>query len=80
DVEDSFMFGDKILVCPVSDYKQREKTVYLPQGAEWTDVWSGKKYDGGQYITVDAPLEKLPLFARDSFDASFITKAFDENY
>ncbi len=80
DVEDSFMFGDKILVCPVSDYKQREKTVYLPQGAEWTDVWSGKKYNGGQYITVDAPLEKLPLFARDSFDASFITKAFDENY
>ena len=79
-MEDSYLFGDKILVCPVSDYKQREKMVYLPQGAQWTDVWSGKKYDGGQYVTVDAPLEKIPLFARDNFDASFITKAFNENY
>ena len=78
-VEDCYMFGDKLLVCPVSDLGSRSKTVYMPQGAVWTDVWTGKKYEGGTTVDADAPIEKIPLFARDDFDASFITKAFNEN-
>ena len=44
---------------------QRQRQVYLPSGAQWTHVWSGKTYEGGQTVTVDAPLEEIPVFTRD---------------
>jgi alpha-D-xyloside xylohydrolase len=40
--------------------------VYLPAGARWTDVWTGVVYEGGQRVTVDAPLERIPVFTRDA--------------
>ena len=78
-VEDSYLFGDKILVCPVTDYKQRERKVYLPKGDVWTDVWTQQKYDGGQWVTVSAPLSQIPLFCKDGFDSSVILNAAKEN-
>ncbi len=78
-VEDSYLFGDKILVCPVTDYKQRERKVYLPKGDVWTDVWTQQKYDGGQWVTVSAPLSQIPLFCRDGFDSNVILNAAKEN-
>ena len=41
------------------------RSVYLPEGASWTDARTGAVYDGGQYIQVSAPLEAIPLFLRD---------------
>ena len=43
---------------------QRTRRVYLPKGDRWIDWWSGARYEGGKTITVDAPLDRLPLFAR----------------
>ena len=65
EVEDQFLFGPSILVAPVLEYKARSREVYLPAGAKWTNAWTGKVEEGGQTITVDAPLENLPLFLRD---------------
>jgi len=33
-------------------------------GSEWYDYWTKQKHAGGQYVTIDAPLDKLPLFVR----------------
>ena len=30
----------------------------------WYDFWTGRRYDGGQTVTVDAPYDRLPLFVR----------------
>ena len=38
---------------------------YLPAGARWTDAWTGETYEGGAAVTVDAPLDRIPLFLRD---------------
>ncbi len=35
--------------------------VYLPAGA-WYDFWTGARHEGPGGITVDAPLDRLPLF------------------
>lgn len=61
--EDEFMFGDALLVAPVVERGAVGRQVYLPVGA-WYDWWSGRRYEGGQSIAIDAPLDRLPIFAR----------------
>jgi alpha-D-xyloside xylohydrolase len=39
--------------------------VRLPAGSRWTEVWSGRSLEGGQVVEVDAPLERIPVFARE---------------
>ena len=59
----SFMWGDAFLVSPVVQQGQWTKTVNLPKG-EWVDYWSDRAYQGGQAATVDASLDKIPLFVK----------------
>lgn len=66
--KEEYMFGSDLLVAPVMYEGMRERSVYLPKGAVWTHVWTGEKYDGGQTVTVKAPLDQIPLFIRDSAD------------
>lgn len=59
-----FMFGPSLLVAPVVEQDATTRELYLPKG-KWYDWYDGTVYEGGRYITVDAPLEKTPLFVRD---------------
>ena len=64
EIFDEYLFGPDILVCPVHELGRREREVYLPAGADWTDAASRQTRPGGQAITVSAPLERVPLFLR----------------
>lgn len=73
-IDDQFMFGDALLVCPVTRpmYFDREgaieeektKTCYLPKGVGWYDFWTSEFYKGGQTVTVDAGIETMPIFVK----------------
>ena len=65
DVEDEYLFGPDILVAPVMYAKQLKRSVYLPEGASWTNAWTKETYDGGQMIDVDAPIDCIPLFLKN---------------
>ncbi len=65
EVEDQYLFGGDILVAPILYSGQRERQVYLPAGTQWTHVWTGEKMEGGQTVTVDAPIDQIPLFVKD---------------
>lgn len=65
-IEDEYMFGSDILVAPIMEEGARERTVYLPEGEKWTDAYTKKTYDGGQYVTVPAPIEIIPVFTRSN--------------
>jgi alpha-D-xyloside xylohydrolase len=65
-IETEYMFGPDLLVAPILEAGARSRAVYLPEGPSWTDVWTGAPHDGGRTIEVDAPLERIPLFLRDS--------------
>jgi len=75
DVEDQFLFGPDILVAPVTEFGARRRRVYLPAGAEWTHADSGCRYPGGADVTVDAPLERIPLFVRDDAETPLCQEA-----
>lgn len=68
ETEDVYMFGPDVLVAPVMELGARERTLYLPKGAEWKDAVSGNLYEGGRAVTVDAPLSVIPVFVRDGKD------------
>ena len=64
EIKDQFLFGDQYLVAPVTEYGAREREVYLPAGARWTEQSTGKTYEGGRTVTADAPLDVIPVFVR----------------
>ncbi len=63
DIGDQYLFGNNLMVAPVTTKGAKTKTVYLPEG-DWYDYWTGKKYSGKQYIHVVTPLDTIPLFAK----------------
>ena len=67
EVEDQYLFGPDVLVKPVTEAGCRSVIVYLPAGADWTNAWTGRRFQGGQTVTVDAPLEQIPLFTKNEF-------------
>jgi len=79
DIIDEYLFGNSILVAPVvqsmytgksndkvyEDFsKAKSRKVYLPEGANWFDFWTGKKLDGGQEITRETPIDLIPLYVK----------------
>jgi alpha-D-xyloside xylohydrolase len=75
-INDQYMFGPSIMVCPVTEpmyYSKdsiplkgvaKKRSVYLPDGCDWYDFWTGERYKGGQTIQTAAPLDIMPLFIR----------------
>ena len=64
-VEDAYMFGPDLLVAPVMEAGAVQRRVYLPAGSTWTDACTKTRYEGGQYVTVPAPIDVIPVFFRD---------------
>lgn len=62
----SYMFGPSLLVAPVVYPGLKEASVYLPgNGTGWYDFWSGKKFNGGNTVSIPVSLEKIPLFVKE---------------
>jgi alpha-D-xyloside xylohydrolase len=75
DIDDEYMFGPALLVCPVvkpldalgASKEQgavHTREVYLPSGTGWHDFWTGASHRGGQTLQANAELDTMPLFVR----------------
>jgi alpha-D-xyloside xylohydrolase len=60
-----YLLGPSLLVAPVTSYKAKTKEVYLQAGNGWYEFHSGKFFEGGQSMTVDAPYERIPVFVKE---------------
>ena len=70
-IQDSYLYGPDMLVAPVWQPAQQERTLYLPAGTRWVHVWTGESFAGGEDITVSAPLgQPAVLYRSDSVFAS----------
>lgn len=63
-IQDQYLYGSELLVAPVHQGDVREWTTYLPAGEQWTHVWSGQSFTGGQRVTLPAPIGQPPVFYR----------------
>ncbi|XEC93023.1 TIM-barrel domain-containing protein [Paenibacillus tarimensis] len=76
DIADQYLFGPDFLVNPVLEpmywsagsgpveVSDRTRSVYLPEGCDWYDYWTGRRYEGGQTIKANATLDTMPLYVR----------------
>lgn len=81
EITDQYLFGESLMVCPVTKamYYKKDKSahtkkqetpslirdVYLPKGCDWYDFWTNKVYEGGQWIEAEAPIDRIPLFVKE---------------
>ncbi|MGL5990126.1 MAG: alpha-glucosidase [Plesiomonas sp.] len=63
-MQDQYLYGAELLVAPVHKADVSEWTTYLPVGEQWTHVWSGQTFTGGQRVTLPAPVGQPPVFYR----------------
>jgi alpha-D-xyloside xylohydrolase len=79
DLTDQFILGHSFLVAPVvesmytgkrdnkvfENFTQiKNRRVYLPEGTDWIDFWTGQIQKGGQEITKDVPVDITPLYVK----------------
>jgi alpha-D-xyloside xylohydrolase len=79
DLNNEYLFGKSLLVCPVTDEMYatkgtgettmdfstiKTKKVYLPAGTAWFDFWTGEKLAGGQEVNKQVPIDVLPLYVK----------------
>jgi alpha-D-xyloside xylohydrolase len=83
DINNEYMFGRSLLVCPVTqpmyskirvqgkdttrveDFSTiGEAVIYLPNGTDWIDFWTGERLKGGQTQTKKVPIDILPVYVR----------------
>ena len=56
-----YFFGPSLLVAPVTAKSADSWAVYLPEGT-WYSYWNRIPYSGGKTVTVEAPVDVIPLF------------------
>jgi alpha-D-xyloside xylohydrolase len=61
-LDDQYLFGESLLIAPILS-ERNTRRVYLPEGL-WTDFWTKATHHGGRWLTIDAPLDTLPIFVR----------------
>ncbi|MEN8173596.1 MAG: TIM-barrel domain-containing protein, partial [Chloroflexota bacterium] len=62
--EYQYMFGPKYLVAPVVEKSDRTKKIYFPEGT-WKSYWDlDIIHSTGEWITVPAPLDLIPVYKR----------------
>ena len=47
------------------DFRETKTAIkYLPKGTVWYDYWTNKQYKGGQRVTIETTLDRVPMFVR----------------
>lgn len=73
-IEDQYLFGDSLLVAPVCAAGVTRRNVYLPEGT-WYDCHSDESFSGQRFVTAEAPMDYIPLFARGGRVVPMLTEA-----
>ena len=63
-ISDQFMFGEALLINPVTTEGAKKRTLYLPAGQDWIDFWTGKRDVAVRASMLKPHLTGFPFYAR----------------
>lgn len=68
-VPNQFTFGSELIVAPITEPVNKKTnlagvTVWLPKG-RYTDIFTGRIYEGGRNVTMYRGLESIPALAKE---------------
>lgn len=63
-LKDAYLFGPSLLINPVYGYKERKRSLYLPAGQGWYELYTGKYHEGGKEINAEASYERMPVYVK----------------
>ena len=56
--------GDRSHESVVNWQETKTAVKYLPKGATWYDFWTNKSFKGGQNVTLETQIDRVPMFVR----------------
>lgn len=62
-LDQQYMFGDQLLVAPITSQGATTKNVYIPAG-EWYDLWNNGRFTGPGTKSYYAGLDSIPVYVR----------------
>ena len=62
-IDDAFLLGDALMVCPIVERGARARGVILPKGC-WYSFWDDTLWLGPGQVKLEAPLERIGLLVR----------------
>jgi alpha-D-xyloside xylohydrolase len=63
-IENSAARSNNLQSSIINFQSSKTATKYLPKGAQWYDFWTNKLYKGGQTVTLETTLDRVPMFVR----------------
>lgn len=63
-LDDEYLFGESMLVCPLTYEDGTSRKVYLPRG-RWYNFFTGESVEGGQTFEIHAAYDEIPVFVKD---------------
>lgn len=65
DLTTQYMFGDSLLIAPITEEGHYSKRVYFPEG-QWISLFNVEKHAGGISLSVSADLDHIPVYMREN--------------
>jgi len=62
-IDNQYMFGNDLLVCPLVREDDKARDIYLPEGV-WYNFFTHEKVVGGKTMTVLADYDQIPVYVR----------------
>ena len=63
-IENQYLFGMSMMVCPVTKPGITQLPIYLPKDNNWIDFWTGKSYAGNTTIQTPVSIDNIPVFVK----------------
>ncbi|HOO84676.1 MAG TPA: glycoside hydrolase family 31 protein [Prolixibacteraceae bacterium] len=76
-IDQQYLFGQSLMVCPVTQAGAKSIKVQLPANVAWYNFWTGQKTDGGITVDQKVSIENIPVFVKEGSIVPMITSQPD---